>query len=423
MFGKEERKMKKIFIMIVAWGVLNLAAYLFAFEKGYKVSWGVFGILLVCSLVLILVLVLMLVFIGAFELLPVNSAYLIHKLPGVALFTVFTIALLLIQIAVSEKFTYMPGDVKEAGWTEVELNGTNQYISVRTNDETNPVILFLAGGPGGSQIQATREHFDRLEEEYTIINWEQPGSGKSYNARETDSITIETYVKDGHALTTYLKERFNQDKIYIIGESWGSYLGIELATRYPEDYEAIITTGQMVDFAETEVYCYEKALEVAYEQQDEQQIKALENLDEVPVRGKNISLEIGTYLNYLHGYMNRMEEINSTSWDTFDTLFSPEYNIMDSLNFIRALYYTFSHVYQQLYETDLRETHTSLDIPIYILHGRHDLNAPTYLVDDYYELIEAPEKELIYFEHSGHNPWITEPALFQQTVLDLLNQE
>ncbi|MGS0973109.1 MAG: alpha/beta fold hydrolase [Candidatus Izemoplasmataceae bacterium] len=96
---------------------------------------------------------------------------------------------------------------------------------------------------------------------------------------------------------------------------------------------------------------------------------------------------------------------------------------MDSFNFIRALYYTFSHVFQQLYETDLRETHTSLDIPIYILHGRHDLNAPSYLVDDYYELLEAPEKELIYFEHSGHNPWITEPVLFQQTVLDLLNQD
>ncbi|MGS0973111.1 MAG: alpha/beta fold hydrolase [Candidatus Izemoplasmataceae bacterium] len=415
--------MKKIFIMIIAWGVLNLVAYLFVFEKGYMVSWGLFGILLVCSLALLFIFVLMLIFTGAFELLNVSNAYLIRKLPGVALFTVFTVVLLLMQIALSDKFVYMPGDLKESGWTEVELNGTNQYISVRTNDETNPVILFLAGGPGGSQIQATREHFDQLEEEYTIINWEQQGSGKSYNAREIDSITIETYIEDGHALTTYLKERFNQEKIYIIGESWGSYIGIELATRYPEDYEAIITTGQMVDFAETEVYCYEKALEVAYERQDEQQIKALENLDEVPVKGKNISLEIGTYLTYLHGYMNEIDEINRTSWDTLDSLFSPEYNIMDSFNFIRALYYTFSHVFQQLYETDLRETHTSLDIPIYILHGRHDLNAPSYLVDDYYELLEAPEKELIYFEHSGHNPWITEPVLFQQTVLDLLNQD
>ena len=415
--------MKKLLIMITAWGLLNIVGYLFAFENGYLMSWGVFGILLVCSGILLILVTGMIILIGVFELLSVNSAYLVRKLPIMLIFTVFTIALLLLQVVVSDKFAYIPGNLEVQEWKKVEINDTEQYISVRTKDENNPVILFLAGGPGGSQIQATREHFDLIEEEYTIINWEQPGSGKSYGARDIDSITIDTYIEDGHALTEYLKDRFNQDKIYIIGESWGSYLGIELVTHYPEDYEAIVTTGQMVDFEETEIFCYEEALRIARERNDEQQIKALINLGEPPIRGKNISLELGTYLTYLHGYMNQMEEINHTGWSTFDTLFSPEYSIMDSANFMRALYYTFSHVYQQLYETDLRETHTTLEIPIYILHGRHDLNAPTYLVAEYYESIEAPDKKLIYMEYSGHNPWITEPILFQQTVLNLFNQE
>ncbi|HKL47342.1 MAG TPA: alpha/beta hydrolase, partial [Candidatus Izemoplasmatales bacterium] len=298
-------------------------------------------------------------------------------------------------------------------------NGSEQTISIRTEDETNPVILFLAGGPGGSQIQATRAYLADLESDYTIINWEQPGSGKSYTARDIDTLTPEVYVDDAHALTAYLKACYQQDKIYIIGESWGSYLAVNLAMLYPEDYYAIITTGQMVDFAETEQYCYNKALEIAREKNDTEQIDALLKLGTVPLEGNNIALESGTYLMYLHQYMAQNDDINSTSWDTFHTLFSPEYSIGDSLNFMRALYFTFSQVYQQLYETDLRVTHTRLSIPIHILHGRHDINAPTYLVDEYYSLINAPEKSLIYFESSGHNPWITESDLFNQKVIEL----
>lgn len=155
-------------------------------------------------------------------------------------------------------------------------------------------ILFIAGGPGGSQIQATREKLSALENDYTIVNWEQPGAGKSYNAHPINSLTPDVYVEDGHALTQYLKERFNQQKIYLIGESWESYLGIRLSKEYPEDYHAFIGTGQMVDFSETEQYCYDLALSIANKRNDLQQIKALENLDEIPIRGKNISLEIGT---------------------------------------------------------------------------------------------------------------------------------
>ena len=133
-------------------------------------------------------------------------------------------------------------------------------------------------------------------------------------------------------------------------------------------------------------------------------------------------MEIASYLQYLHFEMNRNPSINHQDWDTLDTLFSPEYSVLDSLNFIKGLYFTFSHVFQQLYEVDLRETHTDFEIPIYILHGSHDLNAPVYLVEDYYDSINAPEKELIMFEASGHNPWINEYELFNQEVKRLFVQ-
>lgn len=415
--------MKKIILIFIAWGLLNLIGYLFAFKHVYVMSWGLFGIISVCVIMLIISSIIVLLLIGVLSITPISNVYFLKKFPSLLLVTGFALVLLVLQVGISNQYTYIPGNLAVGEWLELDVNGTTQYISVRTEDESNPVILFLAGGPGGSQIQSTREHFDKLEAEFTIVNWEQPGSGRSFGARDIETITVDTYIKDGHAITEYLKDRFNQDKIYIIGESWGSYLAIELATNYPEDYHSIITTGQMVAFAETEVFCYEKALEVAREMGDEAQIEKLNSIEEVPVRGGNISLESASYLTYLHQYMNTIDDVKKTSWDTFDSLFSPEYSIMDSLNFMRALYYTFSHVYQQLYDTDLRQTHTTLEVPIYILHGRHDINAPSYLVDDYYERIEAPEKELIYFEHSGHNPMINESDQFQETVMQLLLQD
>lgn len=412
--------MKKIFVFSALWGFLNASLYLFFFESAYKVSWGIFLTLLIMAVLNIVMLIVGFMIFGIKKIAKKDTqmgALLRKSTVSLVLF----VGLMLLQIVISEQFIYVPGDTSMNRIETVELNGTKQYISIRSTDETNPVLLFLAGGPGGSQMQATREHFDLLEEHFTIVNWEQPGSGKSYASRAFDTLTPDVYLEDAHALTTHLKDVYEQDKIYLMGESWGSYLGVLLATSYPEDYEALVTTGQMVDFAETEGYCYDEALRIANENDDQGQIDRLESLESIPPRGDNISLDAATYLNYLHTHMATSANINATSWDTFDTLLSPEYSIGDSLNFFRGLLNTFSHVYQQLYETDLRESHTEFDIPIHILHGEHDVNAPVYLVDEYHELIEAPEKTLVYFERSGHNPWITEPEHFQETVLDLLN--
>ena len=101
-------------------------------------------------------------------------------------------------------------------------------------------------------MAAVRHELAELEEHFVVVNWDQPGSGKSYYAEKIENITLQTYIQDGHALTGYLKERFSQEKIYLVGESWGSALGVFLVDKYPESYHALIGTGQMVDFVETE---------------------------------------------------------------------------------------------------------------------------------------------------------------------------
>lgn len=108
----------------------------------------------------------------------------------------------------------------------VELSGNKQWISIRGRNASAPVLLFLAGRPGGTQMAAVRHELSALEERFIVVGWDQAGSGKSYASTALRNITPETYIKDGIALTQYLCDRFGQEKIYLIGESWGSALGI-----------------------------------------------------------------------------------------------------------------------------------------------------------------------------------------------------
>ena len=101
-----------------------------------------------------------------------------------------------------------PHENSVAELIRLNLNGRKQWISIRGEDKNNPVLLFLAGGPGGTQMASVRHELAELEKHFVVVNWDQPGSGKSYYAERIKKITVDTYIQDGYALTQYLKERF-----------------------------------------------------------------------------------------------------------------------------------------------------------------------------------------------------------------------
>lgn len=311
------------------------------------------------------------------------------------------------------------GDILDGSIAElrrVKLNGRNEWISIRGNNRQNPVLLFLAGGPGGTQMAAVRQDLSELEKHFVVVNWDQPGSGKSYYATDRDGLTVDTYIEDGYALTEYLCDRFQQDKIYLVGESWGSALGIFLAAQHPERYHAFVGTGQMVDFLETENMDYDKAMAIAQGRNDAKKIAKLEANGRPPYYGSDVTWKSAEYLNYLSSYMNRNPEVHG-GYNTFRDIFSPEYGMIDKINYVRGVINTFNRVYPQLYETDLREDYPKLDVPVYFFIGRHDINAPTSLVEDYCAALESPKKELVWFEHSGHSPWANESQRFVQELI------
>lgn len=299
---------------------------------------------------------------------------------------------------------------------KVELNGRKEWISIRGEDRSKPVLLFLAGGPGGSQLAATRYELAKLEKDFIVVNWEQPGSGKSYSAIPRKNLTPEIYVEDGTALVRSLLKEFKQEKLYLLGESWGSALGIFMVKEQPELYHAFIGTGQMVAFEETEKIDYALAMKLAKENGDQKVVDTLRKNGEPPYYGNSVTTKSATYLNYLSQKMVGNPEIQNGGFQTMRDLAAKEYGILDKVNYLRGILQTFNHVYPQLYNVDLRKEYSTLDVPVYFLLGKHDINAPLSLTEDYYQKLDAPNKEIIWFEHSGHNPWINEPERFVEAV-------
>lgn len=347
------------------------------------------------------------------------------RLKRTGIFLVMAIVLNAGLIAVSQITASTPriadekGNAPENGiaeLTEVELRGRKQWISLRGWDKNKPVLLFLAGGPGGTQMATVRHELAELEKYFVVVNWDQPGSGKSYYAEKTGNITVDTYIQDGHALTEYLKERFAQEKIYLVGESWGSALGIFLVDRYPESYHALIGTAQMVDFAETERMDYAKAMEIARSKGDTALVERLTENGMPPYYGTDVIWKSAVYLNYLSAYMAGNPEIDNPGYNTFRDIGSAEYGLLDKINYAWGIINTYNHVYQQLYDIDMRRDYTKLDVPVYFFLGRHDVNAPTVLVEEYIQVLDAPDKGIVWFEHSGHSPWINEGAKFVKEV-------
>ncbi len=311
----------------------------------------------------------------------------------------------------------LPGSI--ATLEQVELNGSQQWITIRGQDMDNPVLLFLAGGPGGSELVMTRRYLGALEEHFVIVNWDQPGTGKSYNAVPFEQLTLERYIDDAYALTCHLQERFHQDKIYVFGESWGSIIGMLLIEQHPESYHALVTTGQMVDPVENDTLGYELAIDLLTEQGRLEDAEGLRRNGAPPYRSDELIGKFGAINNVLNDYMESHAHGEGTGHNLmFDSLVGQEYGLLDKVYWLLGLARTFTTVYPQLDALDLRTEVPRVEVPVYFVKGRWDVNAVNSLAEEYFAMLEAPRKEWIWFENSAHTPSWDEPAHFVNVMVN-----
>jgi pimeloyl-ACP methyl ester carboxylesterase len=282
---------------------------------------------------------------------------------------------------------------------KVKLGESEQWITIRGKYMNKPVLLYLGiGGPGAGGFPATAKNLKPLEEHFVVVNWDQPGTGKSYGAVPINTLTVDRFVTDAHELTQIIKTRFGQEKTYVMGLSWGTILGIKLVQAYPQDYYAYIGTGQMVNTTENDLLGYRLALKLANESGDQKLRQKLKGYGQPPYTGEGMALKYAAYNNVLFDYMG---SANLQTVLLLAPQFAREYGLADKMNFDRGLIESFAVVYPQLQELDFTTQAAHMEVPMYFIVGRKDVNAMASLVEHYYQVLDAPYKELIWIE-SGH---------------------
>ena len=192
---------------------------------------------------------------------------------------IITIILFFTSCGNNSKTVDLPVTVDLGGLEEITLGGIKQSILIESQDFTKPILLILHGGPGFAMMPLFHQKNRELENHFIVVNWDQRGAGKSYSSNiPIDSMTLAQFVEDAYQLTQYLKQKYNREKIYIIGHSFGTVLGMLLIQKYPQDYFAFAGVGQVVDVIANEQYSYSFALDKAKDTNNTIAINELETV-------------------------------------------------------------------------------------------------------------------------------------------------
>ncbi|MBP5279277.1 MAG: alpha/beta hydrolase [Erysipelotrichaceae bacterium] len=304
------------------------------------------------------------------------------------------------------------------------VNNTKQRIHVRSNDTSLPVLLFLHGGPGVVNRHSVMKDDIDLLDSFTIATWDQRGTGGSYYGVDPDTLTISQLVEDASEVVRYLCNEFNKEKIFVIGGSWGSLLGIRLIHAHPEHIAAFVGFGQFVSGEKNEAITYQFTLDQAKAANDEEVVRKLESVGP-PVKGMykggfdGMMVQRNAMMKY--GGYSKSEEKRSYM-DSFvkPMILSGEYSLSDLLGIVFGYKKVLKVMWPEIGCEDL-SNYTKFNVPILVFDGKLDMNNPAELVEECVSKIEAPYKELIWFENSGHNPMGDEPERFKSLLREKLS--
>lgn len=304
-----------------------------------------------------------------------------------------------------------PNSISE--FRTISLGNFEQSILIRGKDKANPIILFIHGGPGIAEMHEVRALSNSLEENFTLVIWDQRGCGKSY-AKQVPNFTHRQIAEDAAELIQYLKHQFNKDKIYLVTHSWGTVLGLDLAQLIPTDIKAIISIAQLVDFSRAELLSYNFALAQAKKNNALRSVRQLEKIgaprDGLYANGtKGLTAERKILMQQGGVYHNK----NKFRQVAMQLVLAPEYTLVEKLRYNKGVNQSLTAIWNSdLTKTNFIKQRLYVSVPIYFFHGRTDYIAPLCIVEEYYHLLQAPEKKLVIFEKSGHDPRVDEPEKF-----------
>ncbi len=299
----------------------------------------------------------------------------------------------------------VPGSI--ATLEKVTLGGHDQWIMIRGVSASNPVLLYLSGGPGQSDLAFSRVLFEDLTRDFVVVGWDQRGTGKSYPSLEpTSTLTPEQAIADTIELVNLLRERFDQEKIYLLGESWGTLLGVLAVQQQPDLFHAYIGSGQMVSPLETDRRIRADLLAYAELPGNNTIIETMRDYGEPPYDDIFAYAYVMTHYDDLAGAYDppeAYEERGTSAGIGPYGVFGSEYTLIEKVNVLRGLMDVFAIMYPQIQGVDFRRDVPELDVPVYILDAEHELDARRKLAIEWFDQLEAPVKRIFTFENAGHS--------------------
>ena len=299
----------------------------------------------------------------------------------------------------------------------IKVGGIEQWVQIRGEDRDNPVVLMLHGGPGSSYVPFTLS-FRAWEKYFTVVQWDQRGSGKTFGRNEGKravDMTIERMAQDGIEVAEFIAKRLHKNRVILLGHSWGTILGVTMIQRRPDLFCAYVGTGQVVDMAQNEKASYEMVLNRVRASGDEKAIKKLEDIGPPPYKD-------------MRSWFVKQKLIAETAPAIADgifleenfytaALFAPKYSLKDSYDFFAATYYSGTELMEELMSYDARGLGRRFETPMFFFQGESDVNTPTELVNEYFSTIQAPEKELVLFKDCGHMAVFSKSDVFLDELI------
>ncbi|MGE5186389.1 MAG: alpha/beta fold hydrolase [Acidobacteriota bacterium] len=304
-----------------------------------------------------------------------------------------------------------PGSIAEVAYRK--LGGVDQWVAIRGASIDNPPLVLLHGGPGLGETAFFRHYNAPLEQHFTVVYWDQRGASKSYEpALPRESLTIEQFVADLGELVDWVRARTGQPRVVLFGHSWGSVLGVLYASRFPDKVSAYVGSGQIGSWAAGEDASYAYALAEARRQHARAIEKKLVAIGPPPHDTKRLLVE-RTCVAQLDGRMLRM------LWDTARAVVAePEASLLDLRSTLRGFRFTLDALWAECMTIDLRERAPALRVPVFFFLGRKDHWVPPETSVAYFDVLTAPSKQLVWFEQSGHEPFVDEAAKFNAEMIE-----
>ena len=305
----------------------------------------------------------------------------------------------------------------------VRIGGIEQWIEVRGQNVNNPILLFIHGGPGIAFIPLSGEFQGPWEKYFTVVQWDQRGAGKTYssNGRELQrrGMNIPQMEQDSLDVVNYLCTRFKRDKLFVVGHSWGSILGLWLAHEHPERIYAYVGVGQFINGAHNEEVAYQDALQQARRSHNEQALKDLASISPYPASSADFrkSSIARHWESVLLGPPSGAVEFTNVGRILSDVASAPEYSLADDLGFVRGQMFSLNVFFSQLPTVTLDQLGRDFREPIFFFEGSQDPYCRPSVILEYSRTITAPGKGYVAFQNSGHFPFFDKQQEFTDELV------